>query len=61
MSEYQKKYRDSWYFIKHEDLSLNPIEEYEKIFKFLNLSMAEKIRISIIETSQSDKKSKLKR
>ena len=34
--KYQKKHPD-WIFIRHEDLSRNPVEEFQKIFNRLNL------------------------
>ena len=58
--EYQKKYKE-WYFIKNEDISLNPLLEYEKIFKFLELDLNEKIRKEIIDSTTSSRPGKLKR
>ncbi|MEZ4802523.1 MAG: sulfotransferase [Gelidibacter sp.] len=51
--QYQKTYGNKWYFIKHEDLSLNPINEFSKIFDFLNLPFTEEIQSYIIATTTS--------
>jgi hypothetical protein len=39
---YQEKYGDKWIFIRHEDLSRSPLEEYRKIFKQLGIPFTEK-------------------
>lgn len=61
VSFYHKKYQNRWYFVKHEDLSKNPIFEFEKIFDFLELRMDEPIKNWINETSNSDSDSGFKR
>ena len=33
----------NWLFMKHEDLSLNPVEEFERIFNYLGLPYTEEI------------------
>lgn len=43
VSQYQTKYFNQWYFIKHEDISMNPIEEFKKIFTFLQIKMDKKV------------------
>lgn len=48
------KYRDhhkNWMFIKHEDISLNPIAGFEAIFNHLNLNFSAKIKQTIEEYS----------
>ncbi len=45
-------YKD-WYFITHEKLSINPIEEFERIFYCLNLDFSEDVKKYIIKTSQN--------
>lgn len=52
--QYQKTYGNQWYFVKHEDLSLNPIKEFSKIFDYLNLPYTQEIQNYIITTSTSD-------
>lgn len=49
---YQQNHKD-WYFIKHEDLSLNPIEEFDKIFKYLDIDFNEKIKAKLLGTTIS--------
>ena len=54
---YKIKYSNKWYFVKHEVLSLNPIDEFNKIFDYLNLPFDENIQEKIIETTTSSKNS----
>jgi hypothetical protein len=58
--DYQKKHKN-WYFIKNEDLSINPLMEYEKIFSFLELDFDKKVQKEIIESTTSSRLGKLKR
>ena len=37
-----KEKHPNWYFVTHEQLSTNPIEEFEKIFEYLNLRFSSK-------------------
>jgi aspartyl/asparaginyl beta-hydroxylase (cupin superfamily) len=39
--------------VKHEDLSIDPLDEFEKIFKFLQLNFSEEIKNKIKETTTS--------
>lgn len=55
------KYRDNnpnWIFIKHEDLSRQPIEEFGKLYKRLGLSYSRNIQKTIKEYSFLDKSKK---
>ncbi|MUU78445.1 sulfotransferase [Winogradskyella endarachnes] len=58
---YQKKYKEDWYFVKHEDLSTNPMVEFNKMFAKLNLTVDSNVINYINETTKSNKKSELKR
>ncbi|MEO2064660.1 MAG: sulfotransferase domain-containing protein [Christiangramia sp.] len=58
---YQKKYENRWVFVKHEDLSSQPINEFEKIFSFLDLEMNEGVKNWINETTNSKSKTGFKR
>ncbi len=40
-----------WYIVRHEDLSLNPEEEFEKMLDFLNIRMTDKIQKYIQKTT----------
>ncbi|WP_299228484.1 sulfotransferase [uncultured Psychroserpens sp.] len=51
-SKLQDKYKDDWYFVKHEDLSEDPVEEYRKLFQYLSLEFNE-IIVSQIQKSTS--------
>ena len=54
--EYQKKY-NNWIFIRHEDLSLDPIREYNKIFQKLNLEFTDTIKDIVIGYTQKKENS----
>ena len=58
---YQEKYKDEWYFIKHEDLSLQPTEEFEKLYNFLKIEMDNLVKDYILETTSSNEETLLKR
>lgn len=56
MHNYMKNY-PQWYFVKHEDLSLDPIGEFSKIYDFCNLDFTDYVKDKIIAYSGlSDKK-----
>jgi len=55
---YQNKYKDDWFFIKHEDLSVDPIVEFKKIFSFVDLKITPEVENYIHETSFSSKENK---
>jgi len=48
--EYQKLY-PNWLYIRHEDLSYDPINEFELLFKRLELSFSNKVKRFIQSTS----------
>jgi hypothetical protein len=48
--EYQKMY-PNWIYIRHEDLSYNPIKEFELLFKKLELPYTSKVKRFIQATS----------
>lgn len=50
---YKNKYKDTWYFVKHEDLSLNPVEEFKKMFLYVGLEFDKNVEDYIYETTQS--------
>lgn len=43
-----------WYFRRHEDLSLDPVGEFKKMYEYLNLDFSPKIEKMIRELSSSD-------
>jgi hypothetical protein len=51
---YREKHPD-WLFLRHEDISKNPISSFENIFKYLNLDFSEKVEKSIKEYSKLEK------
>lgn len=48
---YQKKYREDWIFIRHEDVSMNPIKEFKNIFNSLNLNWDGKVEKTILHST----------
>lgn len=58
---YQEKYKGSWMFIRHEDVSLNPISEFQKVFDFLNLEMTEGVKEAIERSTNATEESKHER
>jgi hypothetical protein len=58
---YQKKYKNEWYFVKHEDLSIDPISEFNKMFSKLNLILDSKVENYINETTNGSEQSDFKR
>ena len=59
--KYQKIFSNKWYFIKHEDLSKNPLVEFKKIFKYINIDFDNNVKDFIIKSTTSSEKSLLKR
>ena len=50
--EMQKKHAE-WYFVRHEDLSNSPLNEFRKIFTYLNLPWTTKTERYILKTTSS--------
>jgi hypothetical protein len=48
---YKSKYGEEWYFVKHEDLSLHPHEEFKKIFSKIDLNFSCDVEDYINETT----------
>ena len=55
--EYQQKHRD-WSFIRHEDISLNPLSGFQNLFDCLSLDLSEPIKKTIIEHSNYEAQNK---
>ncbi|MCD4730319.1 MAG: sulfotransferase [Bacteroidales bacterium] len=58
--QYKTKY-PNWIYTRHEDLSLNPVEEFRNIYEKLNLKFTNKIKNKIIESTSAKKDDHLKR
>ena len=43
IAEYKGKY-PAWLFVKYEDIAMNPVQEFENIFQYLELEMNKDIR-----------------
>jgi Sulfotransferase domain len=61
VSVYKKKYAKEWVFVRHEDVSLNPMGEYERIFSQLDIEFTDKVIAEIKESTTSSVKSNHKR
>ncbi len=58
---YQEKYKDQWYFVKHEELSAKPIKEFEKLYQFLEIDFDESVKKHITQSTSSKEQTLLKR
>ncbi len=58
---YQSKYGNDWYFVKHEDLSISPIVEFDKMFSKIDLTLDSDVESYLNETTKSKESSRLKR
>lgn len=56
ISKYQRSHKD-WIFLRHEDLSREPIKHFQRIFKKLNLQFTDKIKAVIEEYSSGSNES----
>lgn len=50
--EYQEKYPD-WQILRHEDISMEPVEAFRRIFAALDLEFAPAVEAYILESSDS--------
>ncbi|MEZ4874044.1 MAG: sulfotransferase [Flavobacteriaceae bacterium] len=53
VKQYQDQYQNDWYFVKHEDLSRNPEEEFQKIMAFFHLKWEKSIVRKIQKTTHA--------
>ncbi|GAB5400433.1 MAG: hypothetical protein Aureis2KO_20180 [Aureisphaera sp.] len=49
---YQSKYGNSWYFVTHEALSEQPIEEFKSMYGFLEIPWSQEVANEIGKTTQ---------
>lgn len=45
--------RNNWCYVRHEDISLNPMEEFKKLFEIYNLQWSKKVENKIIKSTTS--------
>ncbi len=57
--KYKQKYPDI-YIVKHEDLSLNPISEFQKIFTNFDISFTDNTKKYLIETTNENNSAEAK-
>lgn len=48
--EYKKNHED-WLFVRHEDLSTNPLKQFKIIFEKLNLTYSQRVKNAIADSS----------
>lgn len=58
--EYQEKYPE-WFFITHEELSIEPLKNYNLMCQYLGLEFRESMKDFIIETTQAKENEEFKR
>lgn len=58
---YRKKYDSNWYFVRHEDLSEAPLEEYQRFFDFLDLEFDDNVKAYIEASTRPASEDRLKR
>ena len=57
VNKYQYFYKN-WLFIKHEDISLEPLSNFQLIFDYLNLALTPRIKTIIRQHSHADDNTK---
>lgn len=59
--KYQREHKD-WFFVRHEDISKNPLEQFEDIYRYLDLEYTDAIKDQIINfTTNKESSDKIKR
>ena len=58
--EYQQAH-PAWYFVRHEDLSLDPIAEFRQLFRYLDLPFSDKVGEVITDHTSGSYRGELKR
>lgn len=48
--QYKKQHPD-WLFIRHEDISISPVDSFKQLFEYAQLSFTQDVKDNIIETS----------
>jgi len=61
LDKYRSKYGKKWYYVRHEDISLEPLKEFRKMFSYLDLEFTENVRNFIVQSSTANKQSNFKR
>ncbi|QDO93677.1 hypothetical protein FNB79_06705 [Formosa sediminum] len=50
---YRRKYENDWCFVKHEELSMNPKQEFKRIFSKIGLTMDSNVEDYIFQTTNA--------
>lgn len=51
IKHYIDHFGKEWYFVKHEDLSKDPVSEFSRIFQYLDLDFSSKIRSRVVKST----------
>lgn len=52
IAHYKIKY-PNWYVVKHEDISVNPLQEFSKIFEYFDLDLDAQVKDYILNTTDA--------
>ena len=52
-----KEKHPDWYFVRHEDLSVNPFDEFQRVFQYLELSFSAKVQAYLRSTTSEENRS----
>jgi len=61
VNSYRNKYNNIWYFVRHEDLSKEPVREFKQLFDFLNIKFTNEVENEILDSTQAESESDLRR
>lgn len=61
VAQFKDKYGDKWYFVKHEDLSTNPYEEFQKMFDWLDIKFNANVENFLKATTEGEGNSTMQR
>jgi hypothetical protein len=51
---YKEKYGETWFFVRHEDLSDDPITAFEKMFDYLEVPFSASVKNKILNTTTNN-------
>ncbi len=58
---YREKFRDDWIFVKHEDISIDPVNQFMMIFDKLDIGFTNHVKKRIMESTTAKKETEFKR
>jgi hypothetical protein len=54
VDDYRQKYSKDWYFVKHEEMSLSPTFEFQKLFEYLNLEFTNDVKDFVVKSTTAE-------